>query len=388
MSGGVDLGRHCGGPRVSLFDMATKNFRMIAGADDFLVTRLGKTAFAEMSKDATDEFSVETIDGAANNLGEVEAAVKNFTLAVTTMPMFGGRKTVWFKDISFLADSVTGRAEGTLTKVEDLQEVLSQIDPDQVDVLLTASPVDRRRAFYKWCSKNSQMEWVAAPGDRKEGLDLSAFAREEAKRSGVTITAGGAEILLAKINGNTRLIVEEIAKLATYLGKEGGAIDEKLVVELVPNFGEGDFFESVDAFYSLNLERTLGALHQHFFTGNDGRPVISTLQGRNRLLIQLRVLQDAGMIRIGPRGVDKTSLDGAASRFTASFGAEPEKSGYNVFTQNAWYLGRLAEGASKLSLRRLIDFQQAFLVAFEGLIERPNQQEEVLREMAIRCLGK
>ena len=35
----------------------------------------------------------------------------------------------------------------------------------------------------------------------------------------------------------------------------------------------------------------------------------------------------------------------------------------------------------------LIEFQIAFANAFEGIIEQPNEQESVCREMAIHCLG-
>jgi DNA polymerase-3 subunit delta len=39
-------------------------------------------------------------------------------------------------------------------------------------------------------------------------------------------------------------------------------------------------------------------------------------------------------------------------------------------------------------LRRLIDNQQEFIAAFEEIIRRPsNAQEEVLRELAVRCLA-
>ncbi len=43
--------------------------------------------------------------------------------------------------------------------------------------------------------------------------------------------------------------------------------------------------------------------------------------------------------------------------------------------------------ASCPSLRRLIDNQREFLAAFEEIIRRPHEQEEVLRDMAVRCLG-
>lgn len=364
-----------------------KKFRFIAGTDDFLVTRQGKEVWEEMRRGLDDEFSQEVIDGAANNVGEVEAAVGLFTQAVNTLPMFGGRKVVWLKDVTFLADSVTGRAEGTLAQVDRLKEALDQIDPAQVAVLVTASPVDRRRAFFKWCDKNSESQWLAAAGERGGGTDLAQVARDEAQRRGIALTAGAVELLIGKLNGNTRLLVEEIAKLAAYLGRDGGTADEKLVMELVPNFGDGDFFEAADAFFSQDLDWTLDALHRHFFAGNEARSVISTLQSRNRLLIQLRILLDAGEIGLGYRGIDKAAFERAAATHREAFGEAPEKSAYNVFSQNLWYLGRLAEGAKGLTLKRLIDFQQKFLWAFHEIVSRPQEQEEVMREMAIHCLG-
>jgi DNA polymerase-3 subunit delta len=40
------------------------------------------------------------------------------------------------------------------------------------------------------------------------------------------------------------------------------------------------------------------------------------------------------------------------------------------------------------SLRRLIDTQGELITAFEEIIHRPREQEDVLSEMAIRCLAK
>jgi DNA polymerase-3 subunit delta len=38
------------------------------------------------------------------------------------------------------------------------------------------------------------------------------------------------------------------------------------------------------------------------------------------------------------------------------------------------------------SLKRMIDQQQEFYAAFQRLLDRPSEAEEVLREMAVRCL--
>ncbi|MCB1121505.1 MAG: DNA polymerase III subunit delta, partial [Verrucomicrobiae bacterium] len=137
--------------------MADPAFSFICGTDDFWVNREAKALFDEASKDVADpEFGLEIVNGAAGNVAEVEDSVNRFASAVQTLSLFGDSKVVWFKDITFLADSVTGRAEGTLTQVDRLKELLQGIDPASVTVILSASPIDRRRSFQKWCEKHSK----------------------------------------------------------------------------------------------------------------------------------------------------------------------------------------------------------------------------------------
>jgi DNA polymerase-3 subunit delta len=180
-------------------------------------------------------------------------------------------------------------------------------------------------------------------------------------------------------------LVEEVHKLAAHAA-DGAMIDEASVAELTPNAAQGDFFEMADAFFSGDLPWTLAALRRHFFAGGDARPVLAALQNRNRILIQLRALVDAGDASVGKGGV--TGLQKAAAAYGAAYGeAAGEKSSFNVFTQNPWYLAKLAGSAPLPPLRRLIENQREFVDAFEEIIRRPDGQEEVLRDMAVRCLA-
>ncbi|MSU66471.1 MAG: DNA polymerase III subunit delta [Opitutus sp.] len=369
---------------------AAKNFTFICGADDFLVQRMGRERFAALAAEVTDEFSREVLSGFSANVGDVETAVNRFRESVQTMSMFGGRRVVWLKDVNFLGDSVTGRAESTLKLVEDLQEILAALNPAETAVLVTASPVDRRRSFPKWCEKNADFALVGGEGEGANEA-IAGVALAEAKSLGASFAPGAVELMLARIGANTRLVVEETRKLATYVSpaeasaKEGATITEAHVAELTPNVAEGDFFEAVEAFFSGDLKWTLGALHRHFFAGGDARPVIGALQNRNRILLQVRALIDAGEARVGPRGLD--GLPRAATTYGARFTGATEKSSYNLFTQNPWYVGKLAGSAKLQPLRRLIDNQQEFITAFEEIIRRPHEQEEVLRDLAVRCLA-
>ncbi|MDO8541685.1 MAG: DNA polymerase III subunit delta [Opitutaceae bacterium] len=361
---------------------AEKKFTFICGPDDFLVGRTGKVRFEALAAEVPDEFSREIVNGFAANVSEVESAVNRFRDAVQTVSMFGGRRVVWLKDVNFLADTVTGRAESTLKVVEDLQQILDAINPTDTAVLITAAPIDRRRSFPKWCEKNADFALVGGDGDNA-GDVLAGVVLTEAKQLGNSFASGAVELLLAKVGANTRLLVEETRKLATYAG-DGVAITEAHVAELTPNVAEGDFFDAAEAFFSGDLKWTLAALHRHFFSGGDARPIISALQNRNRILLQVRALVDAGDVRIGPRGLD--GLQRAAPGYSSKFVGATEKSSFNLFSQNPWYVGKLAGGAKLPPLRRLIDNQQEFIGAFEEIIRRPNEQEEVLRELAVRCL--
>lgn len=365
--------------------MSEKPFTFICGDDDYLVSEKGKEWFAAQTKDLMDDLSKEVVDGRAGNMAEVEEALNRFRSAVQTLSMFGERKVVWLKDVNFMADSVTGRAQGTIDLLDGLKDFLGNTDPAGVGVLITAQPVDKRRTFFKWVQKTA--DFTALAGGKDSAQAMAALIQEECAKAGAKINRDAVQLLIGKVNGNTRLIVEEVRKLCTYVGDSGQTIDERLVVDLVPNFGDADFFEAADAFFSLKLDWTLEALRRHFFTNNDSRGLLGSLQSRNRLLIQLRVLLDAKAISLGGRGIAKSDLEAAAQVYGQHFGEDAAKSNLNVFTQNPWYLGRLAETARKVPLKKLVDFQIAFTEAFEAIIQRPNEQEEVCREMAIKCLS-
>jgi DNA polymerase III subunit delta len=356
-------------------------FRFIAGADDFLVQRMARAEWEEMARSVSDPHSLEVIDGQAGNVDEVGKAVTRFTSALQTVSMFAPEKAVWFRSITFLADSVTGRAQGTADEVERLQSVLDGFDDPAVQVLLSASPVDRRRKAYKWFQSNGKSTWIEAGKDQQA---TAAMVAQEAAVTGKRFTGNAAAILVDLVGGNTRLALEETRKVVTYLGPEETDITPALVAELVPSVGDSDFFEAAEAFYSLNLRHALDSVRRHFFAGHDARPLISALQNRNRLMIQLKALQAGGVLR---GRFSSSALEAAAARHADCFGDQPAKSSLCLFTQNTWYLGRLAEALPALSLKALIEFQEAFREAFLDIIRRPNEQEAVITALVARCLA-
>lgn len=357
-------------------------FVAFAANDDFLINRAARDRYEQLSAGVADDFGREILDGTAHTLDDLEAVVDRFTSAVQTLPMFGDRKVVWLRDISFYSDHKHLTTDNAKAVVERFHQVLGGLDPAQVAVVLSACPVDRRRREYKWLQENGELRWLGTDA-RDSAANLAELLQAEATAGEVRFGAGVEELLLARVGGDPRMAVAETAKLATYAGR-GGTIDDTMVLELVPPFGNIEFFEAVEAFYTLDLDRALEGQRKHFFAGQDARPLLSALQNRNRILYQLRALMDSGEITAS---VNKAAFERAAAKHGPLFANPGAKSAFNLFGQNSFYLSRLAPIASKLTLKRLIDFQLDFIRAFSELIDRPTEPQAVLREMTVRCLG-
>jgi DNA polymerase-3 subunit delta len=190
--------------------------------------------------------------------------------------------------------------------------------------------------------------------------------------------------LAGKIGAHSRLGVEETKKLASFLGKEGGEITEEMVIDMVPDFGEGDFFEASEAFFSGKLDWAMEAIDRHFFQGKDARPLLATLQNRNRLLIQLRVLVDGKELDPKQR-LGKDQLEQIGRKYQDHFSDPSEKTTLNLFSQNPWFLGRLLPLVQKFSTRRLIDLQSNLITAFEQVLGQPKEQHAtIFKNLVIR----
>src|SRR5690606_19856353 len=99
-------------------DTITKNkisahanpYTFICGADAFLVNREGQKTYNNLTQDALDDFSIETINSTVQVIAVVETTIKNFSVSFQSLPLLGGTKTVWLKAVNSLADSPIGRS--------------------------------------------------------------------------------------------------------------------------------------------------------------------------------------------------------------------------------------------------------------------------------------
>lgn len=359
----------------------------ISSDDDYLCANAAREIFEKLCADVNDDMSKEIIDCSASNSGEIVDACRRAMEGAATMSLFGGKKVVWMRGVNFFADSRAAKSEDGKKAISGLLDFLEKLDENVASVVISASPVDRRGALFK------RLKAFAQSTDFK--IDDSSQAAAEllqikAKELNVGFAPGAAETLVSIVAGNPRMAVEELEKLAAYVGFGGKNISQKDVVEMVPVFGEGDFFEIAEAFYSGNLDTALRSLRRYFFTNKNAsaRPIISVLQKQNALLIQIRALMEDGVFRKSPTGIRKAEIEAAAEKYAEIFSDYSNKSAYCIFSQNAWYAGaKLAPLAANISLKKLMLFQTLTARCFEELISRPGDEESVVRDLFVRCLS-
>ena len=360
--------------------MSKDSLFAVLGDDDYIVRQRAKEIFDELCADFPDDLSREIIDGRADKVDEVERILQEARSAGETLSLFGGGKLVWINEANFLNQSKTGAAQGSKEALENCKPFLENLG--ETKLIFSACPVHRSHAFVKWLQKNSVYEDVAK--NEKEDVTFRRLVEETAQGLGVRFASGAVDYLAGKIGAHPRLGVEETRKLASYIGEEGGEITESMVIEMVPDFGEGDFFEASEAFFSGKLDWAMDAIDRHFFQGKDARPLLATLQNRNRLLIQLRVLVDGRELDPNQR-LGKDQLERIGQKYQDHFSNPAEKSTLNLFSQNPWFLGRLLPLVKRFSTRRLIDLQSNLIAVFEEVLAQPKEQHAtIFKNLVIR----
>src|SRR5687768_9674338 len=132
---------------------ATAQIHAVLGSDESEVKRAARDLAVQLTPPDAGDFGVEVIDGTAAYADEAVQRIHQTIDALLTFPFFGGAKLVWLKNATFLADTPSGKAAGTLDALEKLAGVLAGGLPESTRFLLSAIEPDKRRSFYKGLAK-------------------------------------------------------------------------------------------------------------------------------------------------------------------------------------------------------------------------------------------
>jgi DNA polymerase-3 subunit delta len=211
----------------------------------------------------------EIIDGAADYVDQAATRVHQVIEGLLTLPFFGGDKLVWLKNANFLGDSVMGRSSGVLEALEKLVETLEAGLPNGVRFLLSATEIDKRRAFYKALGKLGSLEVFDKLDTSRSGWEEEAesMARARADALGLRLRGEALELFVLQTGGDSRQVDNELEKLDLYLGSARREVTLADVHLMVPASRAGVVFELGNALAARDLNGALELVEQLLFQG-------------------------------------------------------------------------------------------------------------------------
>jgi DNA polymerase-3 subunit delta len=216
--------------------VAAKGLIVIAGTDEGMVREKAIESYQRLTGGVDDGFTHETIDGTADNSDAAYAACASVVQSLQTLPMFGGDKVVWLRNANFLGDTVTGRSQRTEAGLEALRAQLERGLPPGVSLLISATGVDKRRAFWKFLEKNAELKVMDRIDTSREGWQeqAAALVLRMAGGQGLRFEDDALDLFVLLAGGDTRQIASELEKIAVSLGPDRHEVTRDLVMDLVP----------------------------------------------------------------------------------------------------------------------------------------------------------
>ena len=325
---------------------------LVFGGDEFFVDLKAKKLL-----EAYADYSQEIIDGTMSTIADMTRILSNVIESLRTMDFFSSKKCVWLRSTNLLSTGSPATTEGGQAILDAWLKTIQNLPPE-VCLFISASPVDKRTRLFKTLQGLASCEEME---DKKSEDYLLFLTQKLCRKQGVEITREAVELLHQKMNRQPRAIANEIEKLAC-IKNFTGTIHLSDVMEATPTLLNDEFFEPVEAFYEKDRERYIRSLRNHFTLNKEMRSVLSMMQNRNRLLIQLAALDLSS--------VTKNALDAKYKQYASAFGPIDVKSNFCVFTQNPWYLSRLKVA---FSLAELLEVQLALVEAFDLILQQPQQ---------------
>ncbi|MEN8183315.1 MAG: DNA polymerase III subunit delta [Myxococcota bacterium] len=217
------------------------------------------------------DFNLDRLDGESASPGKLLDALR-------TLPVLSARRLVELREPEARRASARGLGVAIAEAVSELSEQGSTV------LVVSASRIDRRSAWVKAFREPAVRVECDAPTRTAE---LMAFAQEEAKRQGLTLETGVAELLVERVGPHLLALRQELAKAALAAG-DGGRISRAQLCELTSDLGEDPVWTLTDAVGEGRAGDALSALGGLLQGGAPAPVLLGALASHFRRLVRVR----------------------------------------------------------------------------------------------------
>ena len=393
---------------------ATANIYAVVGSDEAEVKRVASELATNLTPPGAGDFGLEVIDGAADNADQAAARIRSAIEAVQTLPFFGSTKVVWLKNANFLGDDPKARSAAVQSALEELSELLDGGFDSGVTFLISATEVDKRRAFYKMLVKRAELQVFDRLDSGRAGWEEEAteIVRLRAKKQKLQFDDDALDLFVLLTGGDTRQIENELEKIDTYCSAGVGPVERasvspaepkparrtsagttatmvvprvtvELVRELVPLSRAGIIFELSNALALRDLELALTLVRRLLDQGESAIGILlaAVVPTIRNLLLAKDLMDRHGLPRPHSPFQFISAINRLPAKATEHF---PRKKDGSI---NAYALAIAAQHAHQFETNQLINAMRACLTANVQLVTTQLDHELILTEVVVKLLG-
>ncbi len=176
-------------------------------------------------------------------------------------------------------------AEAVKGSEEEILRLLDEPPPGSILVLLAAK-TDRRRKVWQRVLANARV----VPAEPLKGRNLTAYARQQAERRGLSLPAEGLDELVEHVGQDLRRLIGELDKLAAYAGQGRSLSADDVAAVLGRGLGR-PVYRLSDAIGLRDVQKAVELLAEMLEEGEQGPYLVGVLFRAVRQMRGIRALQ-------------------------------------------------------------------------------------------------
>lgn len=353
---------------------------LICGRDEYRVSETAASLVARLCPPEQQAFGLEVVDGRLDVPADLAAAIYRTIEAVRTPAFFGRGKVVWLKGFSAFEVRESSELNDALAALSDF--IKGHIPAGQT-LVITARKVDGRSSFFRACQSAGVVEVFDVPDKSYKEREFALDTAEEAfRRAGLRIVPEALEEFCGRVGSNTWQIVQEVEKLAVYLGtRREVSLDDVQIVTSVTR--EAAVWDLSDAIGERNLRKALDALDDLLFRGENEVGIITVVENRLRDLATYRWCLDRGWVALRGEGrwlAATWTSNPAVDQALSALPKDP-RAGHPFF------VAKTIAQAARFTSEELDKAQRLVLQTHQRLFNSALPTHAILEFMLIKLLG-
>lgn len=354
---------------------------LVYGTDEYLVSDAARRIVAALCPEEERVFGLEEVPGEAATIEEAVRALRQCLVAVRTVGFFGGRKTVWFRNVDFLKNTVLTGSKAVQPWLAELVALIRGGLPEGHRLLVTAPEVDGRSALVRACREAGEVQEYSVATKAYQRIGAArAQAQAFFTEAGLRLEGGALDVFLDRVGADTRIVASEVEKLRLYVGARKTVTPADVRAVASPHrVSEG--WDLADAVGARDPAAALALVRQLLFQRVDWVVLMGGLEGRFRDLAVFRDCLDRGWVRMSGRQA-QWRAEGEAEALLGALGARDPRS------YHPYRAGRLVEQADRFTAPEIEGRRRLILETRERMVSGTTAPEVLLEFLVLRLAGR